>query len=190
MKKVVFFICVFSFLICGNVFAQKDELRLIAEGKYFEIYGYRGIDIDYLTSKLDFNYFLHPDNLFEDEEGRVRNALAKTIDAIYLEASDVLDIHSYNFHGKIKIVLSQKEVGEAFKEKFARDFSERSIYFVDEKTIYISGEDMTLGMIGHEIAHAIINHYFVVPPSAKMQEILAGYVEYSLNKKAAAQVKF
>ena len=45
--------------------------------------------------------------------------------------------------------------------------------------------------IAHEIAHAIINHYFVVPPSVKMQEILSGYVEYSLNKKVAApKVRF
>jgi hypothetical protein len=50
--------------------------------------------------------------------------------------------------------------------------------------VYISYPEMTIGMLGHKIAHAIISHYFVVPPPAKIQEVLAGYVEYSIRKSA------
>lgn len=189
IRKIFLLVIVSVFLFAGTVCAQKEDLLLIGEGKYFTVYGYAGIDVDYLARKLNFDYFLHPDNILGDGSD-VRNVFVKTIDAIYLEASDVLDIHSYNFNGRLKIVVNQKGVESAFKAKYGRDFPERSIYLVDEKTIYISAEDMTLGMLGHEISHAIINHYFVVPPSAKMQEILAGYVEYSLNKKVSSPVRF
>ena len=49
-------------------------------------------------------------------------------------------------------------------------------------TIYASAENFKIGVIGHEIAHAVISHYFVVQPSVKIQEVLAGYVEYQLRK--------
>jgi hypothetical protein len=41
-------------------------------------------------------------------------------------------------------------------------------------------------MLGHEIAHAIISSFFIVPPPEKIQEVLAGYVDYSLLKKSRA----
>jgi hypothetical protein len=173
---------------CPRALAGPDGLHVIAEGKYFTVWGYQGIDVKSIAAKLKFDYFLHPDNLLEPEGGN-RNVLAKSIDAIYLETSDILDIHSYNYHGRIKIVLGQKEVETAFKRVYGRDFPERSVYLLKDKTIYISGQDMTLGMLGHEIAHAIMNHYFVVPPSVKMQEILAGYVEYTLMKKTSSLPK-
>jgi hypothetical protein len=53
-----------------------------------------------------------------------------------------------------------------------------------DNTIYLSFNEMTLGIISHEMAHAIISNYFVTPPSPKIQEILSGYVEYSIRKKA------
>lgn len=32
------------------------------------------------------------------------------------------------------------------------------------------------------MGHALMSHYFVVQPSVKIQEVLAGYVEYQLRK--------
>ena len=66
---------------------------------------------------------------------------------------------------------------------FSHVYENEKFYFHDDKTIYISTEDLTLGMLGHEMAHAIISHYFVVPPPTKVQEVLSGYVDYSFQKK-------
>jgi len=38
--------------------------------------------------------------------------------------------------------------------------------------------------LGHEIGHAVISNYFVVQPPIRIQEVLAGYVEYQLRKAA------
>ncbi len=37
-------------------------------------------------------------------------------------------------------------------------------------------------LLGHEMGHVIISHYFVVPPSYRIQEVLTGYVEFQLRK--------
>ena len=44
------------------------------------------------------------------------------------------------------------------------------------KSVHVSIENATDGIVAHEIAHVIINKYFVSPPS-KIQEILTQYVD-------------
>ena len=74
-------------------------------------------------------------------------------------------------------------MNEVFRSYFKKEFNERSFYLYTNNTIYISFEDLTLEMLAHEIAHAVISRYFVVLPPAKVQEILCGYVEYILKKR-------
>jgi len=114
---------------------SQEETNLIAEGKYFSIYGYKDLDIVNLLKRLNFEYLLHSQNLTASLREDFKSLLADTLDALYLEVSDILDLHIYSYHGRI-----------------------------------------------HEIAHAVISHYFIVPPPAKIQEVLAGYVEYDLRK--------
>lgn len=166
-----------------SVFPQEGSLSLYAEGKYLSIYGYKGLDRDSLLKKLEYNYFSHIDSILGDENSEGKSSLEKTIDGLYAEVSDILDIHIYSFHGKIKIVLDVTHLSSIAKTYSKDNFSERSFYLPKENTIYISFSDLTAGMLGHEIAHAIISNYFVVSPPAKVQEVLAGYVEYKIQKK-------
>ncbi len=172
------------FFLGGAIFSypQEDRLVFITEGKYFSIWGHKGLDIFDLLEKINFKYLIHLQGLNNRNYDDPSSLLAQTLDALYLEVSDILDIHIYSFHGDIKIFPSSSEVRAVYKENFGTDFPERSFYFHQKNTIYISYQDITLGMLGHEIAHAIISHYFVVPPPAKVQEILCGYVEYRLRK--------
>ncbi len=163
--------------------SQEPKLHLITESKYFSVYAYKNFNIESLLTKLNFDYFPHIRNLSGKETSRdLKTILANTLDAMFLEVSDILDIHIYSFHGTIKLVPNQNSVNAVFKGFFGNEFPERSFYLHERNTIYISSADLTLGMLGHETAHAIISHYFVVPPPIKIQEVLAGYVEYNLRK--------
>src|SRR3989338_8386207 len=55
---------------------------------------------------------------------------------------------------------------------------ENKVAYYDYKTksIYISIENASDGAFAHEVAHAVINHYFISPPPSKVQEILTQYV--------------
>jgi len=169
----------FSFCFIFSSFPQED-VSLLVESKYFSIYAYKNLDIPYLLIRLNFEYLLHSQNLGSSTD--TKSLLADTLDALYLEVSDILDLHVYSYHGKIYLLKDKDSVSSVFFQYFGRSFPEKSFYLHEKNSIYISCADITLGMLGHEIAHAVISHYFVVPPSAKIQEVLAGYVEYSLRK--------
>ena len=185
MKKF-FFSILFGFfiaeLLIGISFARDINLPLFVKSKYFSVYANKDIDITAFLSKLHFEHFTHIDNIFDSPVSDRKDVLAKTLDGFFLEVSDILDIHIYSFHGNIKIVSDSKKIQSVFRDFFGMDFNERAFYAHENNTIYVSFSDLTLGMLGHEIAHAIQSHYFVVPPPVKIQEVLSGYVEYNLRK--------
>ena len=55
--------------------------------------------------------------------------------------------------------------------------NETAFYEKATKTIHVSVDSVSDGVIAHEIAHASIAQYFSTPPPSKMQEILAQYVD-------------
>jgi hypothetical protein len=179
--RTIFF-CIIVVLSSNLCFAQEQNLPLLVESKYFSVYGQRNLDINSLLTRLYFDYLLHLDTALQENSRDEKDTLSKTLDALFLEVSDILDIHIYSFHGDIKLLADRNSVNSQFRRFFKRELNERSFYLPEKNTIYISFADLTLGMLGHEIAHAIICRYFVVPPPAKIQEVLAGYVEYSLRK--------
>lgn len=166
---------------CASFSFAQEEGTLIVAGKYFSLYASRSVNLSSVLTKINFNYLLHADS-FESHSDDSSTMLASTLDALYNEVSDILDIHVYSFHGSIRIVSDKGSLSELFKQSFGVDFREPSVYVHEKNTIYISLADLTLGMLGHEIAHAIISHFFVVPPPVKIQEVLSGYVEYNLRK--------
>jgi hypothetical protein len=179
MKKFFGVIFIFA-LLSGSAHAQSSG-RQIGGGTYFNVYSDGSADAYAVLSKIDLNYLVYSGSAANSAES-VSAILGKTLDGLYLEVSDILDIHIYSFRGTIQVLPDQPSLNRLFKQTYGIDFNERSIYFFEKNTIYISLADMTVGMLGHEIAHAIISHYFVVPPPARVQEVLCGYVEYSLRK--------
>lgn len=169
------------------VFSQSPDRRetsgtgkLIASGANFDVYSEGGADAYSVLSKIDFNYLVYSGSVSGNENAA--DILAKTIDGLYQEVSDILDIHIYSYKGVIQVYPDKQSIADLFKNSYGIDFFERSVYYFEKDVIYISLADMTVGILGHEMAHAIISHFFVVPPPAKIQEVLCGYVEYSLRK--------
>ncbi|MFA5119217.1 MAG: hypothetical protein WC695_10330 [Candidatus Omnitrophota bacterium] len=182
MKKIasviIFSIMIFS---VARFTCAQEEGALIAEGKYFSLYACGAVDLSGVLTKVNFNYLLHEDS-FVSKADDTRGMLAGTLDGLYGEVSDILDIHMYTFHGSIRVVADKDSLSELFRQSYGVDIRDPSVYVHEKNTIYISLADLTIGMLGHEIAHAIISHYFVVPPPVKVQEVLSGYVEYNLRK--------
>lgn len=165
--------------LCGTAYADPSGSR-IAAGTHFTIYGDAPADAYALLSRMDPNY--HAFAGAGQSGDSVGDMLGKAVDGLYREVSDILDIHIYSFKGAIKVFSDQPALARFFRQEHGMEFKERSLYHFEKDVIYISLADVTVGMLGHEMAHAIISHYFVVPPPAKIQEVLCGYVEYSLRK--------
>ncbi len=87
------------------------------------------------------------------------------IDRLVDRVQTVLDMRPKNFQIAIHLYrgpLSANQV--AYYEK-------------KTKTIHVSVDYASDGVVAHEIAHATIEQYFPIPPPSKMQEILAQYVD-------------
>lgn len=103
-------------------------------------------------------------------------------DMLFLWVSDILGMHLSNFPGNIKICSSKDQLRQIYNKLFKQSLSAPSFYVYKFKTIYIDVNRASTAVLGHEMAHAIISDYFSAVPPVKMQEILAGYVEYQIRK--------
>ncbi|MBN3040575.1 MAG: hypothetical protein JW867_05565 [Candidatus Omnitrophica bacterium] len=184
IKKLSTLVLLILIFLLPLAFSQEKEMVFVGEGKYFTVYCSSSVDLASVLNKLKFTYLGSVDDYLSDNRSNIRSALVGAIDDLYLEVSDILDIHIYSYHGNLRFFPDQASVSSVFSSYLGAGFPERSFYLHPKNTIYISAQDVTLGMLGHEIAHAVISHYFVVPPPAKVQEVLCGYVEYTLLKKS------
>lgn len=111
------------------------------------------------------------------------NAVAKTkerIDAVVTRVEAILDMHPSDLHVAVYIYATQKELEELSRGMGIDSETPIAFYSPSRKTIFVSVENITEGVFAHEFAHAVICFYFVTPPPARMQEILAQFVDRNL----------
>ena len=156
------------------------------KSKYFNIHLSGSVDKIQLLEKLKADCFLRMRvGLPEQESKGSRNDSAMvgdTLDAMYLEVSDIIDMHLYSLNINVEILPDKAHLANVLKENPAEDKDTVSFYNYDKNTIYISYEDMNAVMLSHQMAHAIASHYFAAPPPARIQELLASYAENGIRK--------
>lgn len=106
------------------------------------------------------------------------------LDVLYLAIAEILDIHIKKFHCNVKVCSDAASLARISERLFGRTVRVPAFYVVDNNTIYVDASNISINVLGHELAHALQNEYFVVPPPVKIQEVLSGYVEYQLRKYA------
>ncbi|MEW6601704.1 MAG: hypothetical protein AB1499_12105 [Nitrospirota bacterium] len=99
------------------------------------------------------------------------------IDEIMGKVQSTLDMYPSDFHISIQLYPDHETVGKIFRQFSLTGNVPLAFYSNKTRTIYVNVDSVTTGVLAHEMAHAVINFYFEVPPPAKMQEILAQYVD-------------
>ncbi|MCM8776373.1 MAG: hypothetical protein NC930_08535, partial [Candidatus Omnitrophica bacterium] len=79
----------------------------------------------------------------------------------------ILDMHPANFKLHIELYPVYEE-------------GHIAAYVPENRSIRVYADKVTDGIFAHEVAHAIMHHYFLSPPPEKVQEILAQYVDRHL----------
>ncbi len=153
------------------------------ETKYFIVSLCEGCSLSDFAEKINATGLFRIDAL-SDKSADIHSVIKDGIDSLFLEVCDVLDVALKSYRGNLVVYPSIVEVSEAaYGNSQIIQAGLPSVYVPSHNTIYISFKDITVGMLAHEMAHAAISSYFVVAPPTKVQEILAGYVEYSVRKK-------
>lgn len=99
------------------------------------------------------------------------------VDEIMGKVQATLDMYPSAFRISILLYPDYQTVEKIFRQFTMTGNVPLAFYSNKTKTIYVNVDSVTVGVLAHEMAHAVINFYFEVPPPAKMQEILAQYVD-------------
>ena len=178
--KIIFFVVCF-FLTSSWVYAVDDGFGAAKsmESQHFVISYSSQLDPYSLLEKLNIG----PADLVLSEGSNLKgDSLVIALDTLYNIVMKDLDMYLYTLQGNLKICNDRNQLNNLYASIFGHELKTSSFYINDYNTIYISADDFTKEILGHEIAHLIISHYFVVPPPEKVAELLAGYVEYQLRK--------
>jgi hypothetical protein len=116
-------------------------------------------------------------------ESPERNPLLakKRVDKIVDKVMSLLDMRPADFHFSIYLCRTTAEFETAYRRLGIKSDVPAAFYSHLNRGITVSLEDINDGMLAHEIAHAVICAYFGAPPPARMQEVLAQYVDSHLE---------
>jgi hypothetical protein len=188
MKKLPLFLL--GILLCslaaGPALARQDafgEGNKI-ESEHFTIEYKNGIDLNALADGLKVSATDEQLTGLKIDRSSPEKQLASKIEILFNRAGDVLDMHVYSLKSNIKVFADHHQLVDFFHTMFQGNLPcmGLSFYLVDYDSIYVSAASFRREILGHEMGHAIMSHYFVVQPSIRIQEVLAGYVEYQLRK--------
>lgn len=107
--------------------------------------------------------------------------LAKNrVDKIVETVCKILDMHPMNLRFGITLYKTEAELAAAYRAMGMFGPAPVAFYSHSTRSIAVIIEKITDRIIAHEIAHAVLSVYFGAPPPARMQEVLAQYVDKHL----------
>jgi len=123
-----------------------------------------------------------------EENGSIKERLGGKIDDIFENAQALLDMYNCNSIIKIMVHADQNEIDRAYSNIISQynlssvHTDHIAFYFHKLKTVYVSLEKINEKILAHELAHSIIDHYFIIRPPSKVAEIMAQYVDKHLKR--------
>lgn len=166
------------FLIaCYPGIIEAQEWAKNYKTQYSTIYYSTDKDLYSFTRNIESGF-----SFFSESPEKNPTLVKKKVDRVVERIAELLDMHPPDLYFNIYLYQTYKNIENAYKKIGIFGKAPIAFYSHRTKAIYVSLENITDRILAHEIAHAIINFYFGTPPPAKMQEILAQYVDKYLGK--------
>lgn len=102
------------------------------------------------------------------------------VDSIYVRVQQILDMRKKMKKVNINIYSDRKQLEDIYFLLFKKKCLLKAWYLYRTNFIYIEPGNLTEGILAHEIAHSIIDHFLLVKPPSNTAEILARYVDSHL----------
>lgn len=178
----------FSLLAAGTVDAQTWQQF---ETKYLVINYRSQEDLRQFDRQLKFNGggksgfsgFFSGLSRSSDSGHSFEKQLAEKVDSLFEKVQLILDMRK-PVKVNVQLYPDQKSLHEAYYRIYGKQGQLRAWYVYEFNTIYLNVQDLFDGMLAHECAHAIVDHFFDARPPRATAEILARYVDDHLNKEA------
>jgi hypothetical protein len=193
MKRKLLIISVLAIQAFTNLFLVPSPARNeeIAASRGWQTLETRHTVIKYKTaedlSKFDKAVVYAPADtnirwLYLGETTALEDKIRSKTDAIFERVQEILDMRKSMKKVTIQIHGDKDSFQKAFHSISEKYKSYRAGYIFEYNSIFINVNDVYAGMLAHEMAHAIIDHYMTVRPPSATAEILARYVDGHLTK--------
>lgn len=116
----------------------------------------------------------------QTKKADLAHTISNKIDAIFEKSQQLLGMHGFVPKIQIKVYKDKQQLNDAYFKIYQKKSDTRAWYTHEELTIFIQLDDLHNGMLAHEFAHAIIDHFMIIPPPGETAEILARYVDKHL----------
>jgi len=167
-------------------FAAGDDFGTATkiDTEHFTIYYKSGVDINSLISQLHVS---KTDQILANQmlnASSPESQLSSMIEILFTRAGDILDMHVPGLKVNIRIFATQQDLIAYYNDLFHANIpgAGDSFYLEGVRSIFMSAENLKREILGHEIGQAIMSRYFTSQPSARIQEVLSGYIQYQLRK--------
>jgi hypothetical protein len=84
---------------------------------------------------------------------------------------------------RINIYNNKTQLESVYYKVFKKNCKFKAWYIYEFNTIYVNIQELHEGMLAHEIAHSVVDHFLSVRPPGATAEILARYVDNHLDPK-------
>lgn len=167
--------------IAGDACPQEEPS--VFSGRFFTVFCEEGVNLKRINKRinLSFSSFYSPRRRRKKADLSIEDILSEKFDAIFARAEDILDMYPSGIHVAINIYRTKAGLDTAYEEIFNEPNTAQSFYIYKTNTIYTTERAITERIMVHEMAHCIIDHYFVILPPRKIQEMLAVYADVNLK---------
>ena len=139
----------------------------------------------------EFEKKIRPDALtrtlnkvFLGESGISKDAsLGELVDTLFKRVQQILDMPIPARRVHIRLFKDQNEVSKAYASIKGKPTKAPAFYWRKTNTIYLDTRKLSIGILSHEMGHAVLDHYFVIKPPPKIAEMLTQYVDKEISSK-------
>jgi hypothetical protein len=186
LKYIIWINVLFVLWYGGQASAKEDGIQWLEIETRHTIIRYQSSrDLNNFDKKIDYSPVpssgLNWLNSSTSGNNSRKDKIKKKVDAIYRRVQDILEMRK-RMKKKVKINIYQNsnQLKKAYFNIYKEEGKYRAWYIYELNTIYININDLHEGMLAHEMAHSIIDHYLTVRPPSASAEILARYVDSHL----------
>jgi len=143
--------------------------------KDFTVYYEDGVDLNNVARRLRRKIFFFGRSQSYDESADKN--VAYRLDSLFVRAREILDMYPDMPKIKIKVFSDEDSLYKEYRKLTGGSGWTRAFYVHFYRTIFTSADTITDSVMAHEMAHAIIDHYYKSIPSPKVSEALASYID-------------
>lgn len=104
------------------------------------------------------------------------------LDVIVNRVEAVLDIFPRGLNFTLVLLPTSSAVQEVYKRKYGKNPDYIAFYSPGDNYIYMSANDVTVGVLAHELTHVIVGKYFSRALPSVIQEAVAQYVDSQIDR--------